>query len=324
MTNINKVKLVNITTPIVKLNKMIDSTSIYMKRDDLIDFYFGGNKVRLYEYIAADVIAKNADKLITFGSIHSNHVRVTAAVASRLGIECDIIIINDKNHSDYLVEGNSLLIDLIGANKFFCNTQNAREYIDEHLLNQKNKGINHYFVPGGGHTPIATMAYSDLMGEILEQSSQIDVDFDAIFLPIGTGTTQAGLVHGKNRFKFKGEILGVTVAREAQRCKKEVVEMITGLNDVEFQDVSIKEADVNVLDNEGIAYGEIEDRVLETMKSIAKSDGIVLDPIYNSKSFYVMTKYLFENRNFSNVLYLNTGGNPNIFTQEISRKVGLR
>lgn len=320
---IDKIQLVNNITPIIKLNKMINSSSIYMKREDLIDFYFGGNKVRLYEYISADVIKKNANKIITFGSIHSNHLRVTVAVASRLGIECDIIIINDSKDLEYLVEGNTLLIDLIGANKYFCSTNNAREYIDEHLLNQRTKGINYYFVPGGGHTPIATMAYSDLMGEILEQSSQLDVDFDAIFLPIGTGTTQAGLIHGKNRFNFKGQILGVTVAREVQTCQKEVIEMITGLNSVEDQDVYIKEPEVNVLDNNGIAYGEIEERVLETIKSIANSDGIVLDPIYNSKSFYVMSKYLLKKRNYSNVLYINTGGNPNIFTQEISRKLGL-
>lgn len=319
---LKKVQLISTQTPIIKLTDTIGSTSIYMKRDDLIPFYFGGNKVRLYEYIAADAIANNAEKIITFGSQYSNHIRVTAAVSSFLGMECDIIIINDKTGSN--VEGNELLIDLIGANKYFCSSRNAREYIDEHLLTQRAKGINYYFVPGGGHTPIATMAYSDLMGEILEQSNQMKIKFDAIFLPVGTGTTHAGLVHGKGRFNCNSEIFGITVARECLRCKKEVAEMLKGIREIELKNPSVQLTEVNILDNEDIAYGEIDDRIINTMKTIARSDRVVLDPIYNSKSFYIMKKFLSENQGYSNVLYLNTGGTPNLFTHEVSRRVGLR
>ncbi|MBS4534375.1 pyridoxal-phosphate dependent enzyme [Clostridium sp. D2Q-14] len=324
MRCINKINLINNLTPIVKLKKEIGNTSIYMKRDDLIDFYFGGNKVRLYEYIISDVIKQKAEKLITFGSIHSNHVRVTAAVAAYFSLDCDIIIIQDHNNASHLVEGNSLLIDFIGVNKYVCSSENAREYIDNHLNTQDTKGVNYYFVPGGGHTPIATMAYSDIMNEILSQSEALNVNFDAIFLPTGTGTTQAGLLHGKDKFKFDGEIFGVTVARESKRCKKEIIDMINGLRKIDSQNVLVEESSINILENSGIGYGEIDERIIKIMKDIAKSDGILLDPIYNAKSFYAMTKYLTENKTYTNVLYLNTGGVPNIFIEEISRKAGSR
>ena len=320
---IKKIKLVNNLTPIIKLNKIVGNTSIYMKRDDLIDFYFGGNKVRLYEYIIADVISKKAEKIITAGSIHSNHVRVTAAVASYFNLECDIIIIKDNNERTYLTQGNGLLIDLIGVNKYVCSVDNAKEYIESYLESQKSSGVNYYFVPGGGHMPLATKAYSDTMGEIINQGKTMNVEFDAIFLPTGTGTTQAGLVHGKDRFKFSGEIFGVTVARKIERCKEEIVDMIDGLKETDSRNFRIKEENINILDNDGIKYGEVDKRVLEIMKDIIKSDGIPLDPIYNAKSFHVMMKYLSENKKMKNVLYLNTGGTPNIFTEEISKEVQL-
>lgn len=324
MRSIDKINLINNVTPIVKLRKGVGNTSIYMKRDDLIDFYFGGNKVRLYEYIISDVIKQKAEKLITFGSVHSNHVRVTAAVAAYFGLVCDIITIQDNNRVETLVDGNSLLMDFIGVKRYVCSSENAKEYIDNHLNIQEMQGVNYYFVPGGGHTPIAAMAYSDIMNEILIQSESLNVNFDAVFLPTGTGTTQAGLVHGKDKFKFGGVIYGVTVARKPERCKKEVINMLNGLGKIGSHDKLYEESGINILENGGIEYGEVNSRIINIMKDLAKSDGILLDPIYNAKSFYAMIKYLIENNNYTNVLYLNTGGIPNIFIEEVSRKMGLR
>lgn len=97
-----KVNLLKGVSPLQKLNYRVGHTEIYMKRDDLIGFGGGGNKVRLFEYIASDIIKQHSKKIITFGSIHSNHVRVAAIVASHLEIPCDIIILQDNKFENII------------------------------------------------------------------------------------------------------------------------------------------------------------------------------------------------------------------------------
>lgn len=145
MESVNRVKLFEYATPLKRLDYKVKKTEIWMKRDDLIEFYFGGNKVRLYEYIAGEILHTHAEKIITFGSIHSNHIRVSVAVAAKLGIECDVIVLSQNSHDS--AEGNHLLMDFLNVNYFFCPEEEAREYIDAHLSKQKG---TYYFVPGGG------------------------------------------------------------------------------------------------------------------------------------------------------------------------------
>ena len=106
------------------LNYRVGDTSIYMKRDDLLDFAFGGNKVRLFEYIAADAVKQGAEKIITFGSIHSNHVRVAAATAYKLGIACDLIL---------LYEDEKLTERQVGAMISLTNVERIMEQITQAL-----------------------------------------------------------------------------------------------------------------------------------------------------------------------------------------------
>ena len=321
---LKKFKLINGVSPLVKLNYKIGKTSIFMKRDDLLDFYFGGNKVRLYEYIMQEVKSKNVEKLITFGSIHSNHVRVTAAVAAYCNIDCDLIIIKEKENGNLNIEGNSLLMSFLNVNIYECYSDEAREYIDKHLENQEKKNINYFFVPGGGHLPIAAMGYVDALEEIIDQSEILNVEMDAIFTPTGTGTTQAGLIYGKKTLGFNGDIIGVTVARDPDKCKYEITKMLEGLNLILEKDVHFGATeDIKVIDNCGKRYGIIDNDIIQIMREIAVSEGILLDPIYNAKSFWVMQEMILkkELQEYKNVLYLNTGGSPNIFTQEVHRKV---
>ena len=93
----DKVTLIHQPSPLYKMRgSYVDGVNIFVKRDDLLDFSFGGNKVRLFEYIAKKALDSHAEKIITFGSVYSNHIRVTAAVCDRLGIGCDLIILADE------------------------------------------------------------------------------------------------------------------------------------------------------------------------------------------------------------------------------------
>lgn len=318
-----KVKLINSVSPLVKLNYSLKGISFFMKRDDLLDFYFGGNKVRLYEYIMYEVFHQKADKLITFGSVHSNHIRVTAAVAAYFNLACDIIVLLERDCELAETEGNGTLLNFFHVNRYYCYVDEAREFINNYIDKQKQQNINCFFVPGGGHLPIAALGYVDALEEILKQCSANNITIDAVFTPTGTGTTQAGLIYGKKIFGFQGDIVGITVSRSVERCKEEILSTLNGLNLLEGENVSFSPSDIKVLDNRGKGYGLIDDDIVHVMKRLSTSDGILLDPIYNGKSFWVMQQVL-SNKEFCeyrNVLYLNTGGTPNIFTEEVRRKV---
>lgn len=160
-----KIELIHGTTGLYRLNYSIGNINIYMKRDDLLDFAFGGNKVRLFEYIGAMVKKKNADKIITFGSVYSNHIRVAAAVAAKLKVKCDLIVLT-TNKNNKISNGNGKLISYYGANVIYCAEENAHEFIDEYLEHETKKQINYFWIPGGGHMAEAGFGYVDAFNEI--------------------------------------------------------------------------------------------------------------------------------------------------------------
>jgi D-cysteine desulfhydrase len=273
-----------------------------VKRDDLIDFAFGGNKVRMAEYIGAVAQERQCTKIITFGSVHSNHVRVMGCLCNYLGIDCDLIILRDSEEAT--IGGNyKLLQQLQGVHIEYCNTDEAHDFIDSYQAKQESGGINYLWVPGGGHMVEAAYGYRDAANEILRQQKTLGVQFDAVFLPCGTGTTQAGLIMGLKDTDI--DVIGLTVARPVERCKTVITNLLQ-------KTISTpEERKVNVLESK-IPYGQTSVTVVDATKAIAQRDGLFLDPVYNAKSFWGMTEYLKENH-FKNVLYLNTGGTPNIF-----------
>ena len=298
----NKIQLIHQETCIQKLRGTYSGTNVYVKRDDLIDFAFGGNKVRMAEYIGAVAQERLCTKIITFGSVHSNHVRVMGCLCNYLAIDCDLIILRDSEEAT--IGGNyKLLQQLKGIHLEYCNTDEAHDFIDNYQAKQESEGINYLWVPGGGHMVEAAYGYRDAANEILRQQKALDVQFDAVFLPCGTGTTQAGLIMGLKNTGI--DVIGLTVARPVERCKTVITSMLQKTVHTP------EEWNVNVLESK-IPYGQTSDEVIETTKALAQKDGLFLDPVYNAKSFWGMTEYLKENR-FENVLYLNTGGTPNIF-----------
>lgn len=303
-----KVKLFNNVTSLYKLNYKCGNCNIWIKRDDNIDFGFGGNKVRLYEYIAQYIIDSNVDRVVTYGSSLSNYLRVTAVVCSKLGIECDLIILDDENSKKQ--GGNSFLLKNFDANIIHCKYEDASQFIDIYKYSLEQKNIKYLWIPGGGHLPEAAFGYVDASKEIIKQLSENQCTIDAVFLPCGTGTTQAGLAYG-----FAGtntEIIGVTIARTIERCNEEIDDILRGMEKIDIYEPT-KKYNYCVIENDGSKYGEKNNNIDELIKEIAISDGIFLDPIYNAKAFMGMKKELERQQKYKNVLYINTGGTPNIF-----------
>ena len=224
-----KIKLFNNISALYKMNVKFGETNIYIKRDDTLDFAFGGNKVRLFEYIAELVIRRNIKKIITFGSIYSNHIRVAAATANYLGISADLIVLLKKNQKIYDKANFKLINHHKDINLIKCFEDEAHDFIEFYLEKQNKIQKDFLWIPGGGHMPEAAFGYIDAAKEIYNQLKSIACKIDAIFLPTGTGTTQAGLIYG---LSGKIPIYGVTVARSIERCKSEILNLLNAINNL--------------------------------------------------------------------------------------------
>lgn len=307
-----KVKLLNLPTPLHQIN-VDNKNNYYIKRDDLTDFGLGGNKARKMEYFLADILDKGSDYIVTYGSIQSNHCRITALAASKFNLKC-LLILNGKEE-EFKYNGNDIFYKLTGAKICLCNSNDVKSRIDEEMKKLIKKGYNPYFIAGGGHGNIGTYAYYSAYTELMTQTLELGIKFDYIFLASGTGTTQAGLIVGKHLYGSKERIVGISIARKAFRGIEVIRDSLMEF-DIEFKTKSSSEEIIFIDDFVGNGYGTFTKDIAETIQNVLIKNSVILDTTYTGKAFNGMIKYL-ENNNIKdkNILFIHTGGTPIFFSK---------
>src|SRR5213082_155240 len=96
----DRLSLAHVPTPLEPMDRLgaalgMDAGALWVKRDDCTGLAGGGNKARKLEYLCADALAQGCDTLVTGGGRQSNHVRMTAAAANRLGLACTVVLGSD-------------------------------------------------------------------------------------------------------------------------------------------------------------------------------------------------------------------------------------
>ena len=297
-------------TPIQKLNNDINGNSIFVKREDLLPFSFGGNKARKAVFFFEEIIGGDYDYVVTYGSSSSNHCRVIANLAASYNIQCTIISPIEKNMSTF----NRKMMELFGANILSCSVLGVKETIDSTLIELKRKGFNPYFIQGGGHGNLGTEAYVEVYDEIVEFEKKEKIHFDYIFHTSGTGTTQAGLICGQAIKKEERTIIGISNARRNPYGKQIVFESVNSyLSSKNIEKISLDE--INFIDDFVIdGYGSYNQEIIETIKLVLLKEGISLDKTYTGKSFWGMKKFIEKNQiTEKKILFIHTGGTPLFF-----------
>ena len=107
-----RINLAYLPTPVHRLNRLSKrlGVEIYIKRDDLTGFAFGGNKVRKLEYLLARAKEDKADTILTVGAVQSNHCRQTAVAARYLGMDAHLVL-GGKEPDIYT--GNLLVSEMV-------------------------------------------------------------------------------------------------------------------------------------------------------------------------------------------------------------------
>jgi D-cysteine desulfhydrase len=301
-------------TPITKLS--VPGNSFYIKRDDLLPFSCGGNKVRIaYEFLA-DMKAKGGNCLIMYGNSRSNLCRVLASACYKEDIPC-MMICSDDPDGAHRRTGNSVLVDLLGSEIIYCAKSAIAPAVDEAFRRAASRGLVPYYIYGNrlgiGNEGCAARAYAKAYDEICAQEETMGIRFDYIFHASGTGATQSGLVCGHLVRGDERTIVGISVSRDKERGTGIIKNGVTEWFRDEGLVLPPNFEDEIVLSDDYLAggYGAYNEEILNTIRTEWQRDSICLDPTYTGKAFTGMLSYVQDhNIHDKNILFIHTGGTP--------------
>ena len=287
---------------------------LLVKRDDTIGFAFGGNKVRKMRLVAADAIARQADTLITCGGVQSNHARVTAAAAAKLGLR-SVLVANGARPDR--PTANALLAKLLGADIRYVPTREERvPAMDAAAAAERAAGRTPYVIPVGASTPLGAAAFVHAATELFEQIAPPDV----IVHSTSSGGTQAGLVAGCALAGVRTRVIGISADEPALSLSADVRRILDGLADLigpggpharTIADASIEIDDRFV----GDGYGVPTPASREAIELVARTEALFLDPTYTAKAMAGLIAQVRSNvfQETETVLFWHTGGQVGMF-----------
>ena len=305
-----RISLANLPTRIEELNslsKTLQGPSIWIKRDDLTGCATSGNKIRKLEFVIADALEHKADTLITCGWVNSNHARATAVIAKKMGIKSILLLRGEKPS---VMHGNLFLDGLVGADIRYLSPaeyERRHEIMAEIVTELKKKNRVGYLIPAGATYPVGIWGYIKAAEEIKNQSP----DFDAIIVPVGTGGTYAGLFIGKKLFDLKTEIYGVNVEEDEDYYRERITEIVEEWNRLFHQPISYSREEIRIIDGyQGKGYSQFGRNEIEVIKLLARTEGIILDPVYTAKAMRGLIEEVKMGRFNRNekILFIHTGG----------------
>ena len=327
-----RLKLAKLPTPLDRaenLGKSLGNLDLWIKRDDLTGFGFGGNKVRSLEYLAADAMKKNSNILITGGSHGSNHVRTTMAVAAHLGLKGFAVLSGTRPSTK---NGNLLLDQLLGAKLIFTgdeNRSNIDDFIEDEVKRLQSLDERPYLIRRGGVSSLGCIGYVSAAMEICSQLQNLNLKPDILLCATGCGVTQAGLLVGFKLMGLNCQIYGITVSRTRDECIAQIKQLIGETEETLGLNSKVPSNDIFVFDEYiGDGYTMPTSKGIEAIHLVAQTEGIFLDPIYTGKAMAGLTDLVKKGHIGldQKVIFLHTGGSPSIFSfsSEISNSNNLK
>jgi D-cysteine desulfhydrase family pyridoxal phosphate-dependent enzyme len=297
-----------------------DGPRLLVKRDDCTGLALGGNKARKLEHLCAEALAAGCDVLVTGGGAQSNHARMTAAAANRLGLECHIALAPPSTRDGAPASGNLLLDLVLGANLHLLDGGGfyAIEAGIEALAGElEAQGRRPFAIPVGGASVTGVTAFVDAADELVAQLDGRRVDW--IVLADGSGGTHAGLLAGLGA---NMRVLGVDVGTRPDL--DDVVPRLAAQAAARMGRDAPPTRAVIDHDRFGSGYGAVTDAAVEAVHLAARLEGIVLDPVYTGKAMAGLVAAVRDGRIASDetVVFWHTGGAPALFASGYAAAFG--
>jgi D-cysteine desulfhydrase len=297
----------------------LNGPNVYIKRDDLLGLAAGGNKTRKLEFLVADALAQGADTLITCGGVQSNHCRLTLAAAVKEGLKCRLVL-EESVPGSYSPEasGNNLLFRLLGAEKIEVVSAGSDLMAVMQRMADALSAINRkgYIIPVGGSNPIGASGYVACAQEIQNQLFEKQIRIDRLVVATGSAGTQAGLLTGFCGCNMNIPIVGIGVSRDPQDQEPMVYELANQTADWLGVKLDIpRQAAITMGDYWRPGYSVPNNKMVEAVHMMAKTEGILLDPVYTGKAMAGLIDLSRKGyfRKDENVLFVHTGGTPGLY-----------
>jgi D-cysteine desulfhydrase len=295
---------------------------IWIKRDDMLGLFPGGNKTRKLEFLVADALAQGADTLVTCGAPQSNHCRITLAAAVKEGLKCRFVI-EERVPNSYRQDasGNNFMFRLMGVEAINVVPGGSNMAVEMQKMadDVARAGRKAYIIPGGGSNAIGGLGYVACAQELQQQLFEQGVTIDRVVLGSGSSGTHGGMVAGFLGNSVRIPITGIGVSRDPADQAPLVLKEAQATLDLLGVALKVKPEDVECVGGFWQPkYSVPNARMVEAVQMLARTEGIPLDPVYTGK---IMAGLIGLARSGAlkadeNVLFLHTGGLPSLHAYE--------
>jgi len=314
-----RVRLGHLPTPLEELPRFsaaLGGPRVFIKRDDCTGLAFGGNKTRHNEFILGHALEQDAEMLVWGAGVQSNNCRQTAAACAKLGLECRLILGRGDHSAE--VQGNLLLDYLLGAKVEIVPLPLGMELYSEIAAvaaRLRAEGRRVYCWDNEVVKPRAAVSYALCVAEIVEQCLETGERPSAVYVA-SAGSTGAGMQLGKAALgaEFSLKIIAPIKwpwehADDLAATANRAAELIGLPAMVEGADVESNESHI------GPGYGVPSAAGREALDLLARTEGVLLDPVYTAKAMGALIDDVRGGRLPIDqpVVFVHTGGTPALF-----------
>jgi D-cysteine desulfhydrase len=288
---------------------------LWVKRDDLTGLGGGGNKVRKLEHLCHEALRAGATVLVTSGAAQSNHARLTAAAAARLGLGCVLVLAGSPPAAPI---GNVALDRLLGADIVWVPDADDLELTgrsEEVARRLADEGQQVTLIPYGGSSVTGALGYVDCGRELLDQMP----GFRHVVVAVGSGGTMAGLVAALGPDRVLGVDAGALSDPDGR-----VRELVEGLADAGAGPRRRGPFRLRP-DQVGPGYGILTPQAGNALRAAARCEGLVLDPVYTAKALSGLAAAVADGDVVAGepVIFVHTGGVPGLFGHDVLGRADL-
>ncbi len=294
---------------------------IWAKREDCNSgIAFGGNKTRKLEYLIPEALAQGCDTLVSIGGVQSNHTRQVTGVAAHLGLKAVTVqeawvawpnVVYDKVGNIQLsrIMGGDVRLDPAG---FDIGIRSSWQHALDSVVDAGGKP---YAIPAGASDHhLGGLGFANWAREVAIQEQSIDIFFDHIIVCTVTGSTHAGMIAG---FALEDRRDRRVVGIDASATMDKTVAQVTRIAEQTAAMIGVERAlradEITIVDgySAGI-YGIPDEQTIDAIKTCARLEGMLTDPVYEGKSMAGMIGMIASGEipAGSKVLYAHLGGQP--------------
>ena len=322
VSQLPRTRLAHLPTPLEHLprfSRALGGPEIYIKRDDCTGLAFGGNKTRHNEFLIADALAQQADMFVWGAGVQSNNCRQTAAACAKVGLDCHLVLGRGKSADgpdavqgnllvDHLVGADYRIVDeMVGADLDACIEQAAEEF--------RAQGRRVYAWDRDTVKPLAAVSYILCMSEIVEQSLEQDIEPSAVYV-CSAGSTGSGLALGSTALGTDVPVKSICPIEWDWDTQADMARIANQAAELIGIDHRLDRAELDItFDYIGPGYGQASPDGLEAIALLARTEGILLDPIYSGKAMAGLIGHIRDGRleKHETVVFVHTGGTPALF-----------